>query len=137
VSGLAFFDTNIVLYAAMTGREPRAERSRAVIREGGLISVQVLNEFVNILRHKFGRTWDEVLDAAADIRELFPVITPLTTEIHERALTVAHRYDYRFFDALIIAAALEASCATLYSEDMQDGQRIAGMTIRNPFRKTA
>jgi predicted nucleic acid-binding protein len=62
-------------------------------------------------------------------------VMPLEVETHERALAIAQRYGYRIFDALIIAAALEASCETLYSEDMQDGQRIGGATIRNPFGK--
>ena len=137
MSGPAFFDTNIVVYAALGGGEARAERARAVISAGGVISVQVLNEFVNVLRRKLGRTWDEVVEAEADIRELCPMIVPLTIEMHGRALRVARRYDYRFFDALMIAAALEASCDTLYSEDLQDGQRIEGLVIQNPFRETA
>jgi predicted nucleic acid-binding protein len=126
-----------VVCAALGSGEARGKRAQAVIGAGGVISVQVLNEFVNVLRRKLGRTWDEVAGAEADIRELCSVIVPLTLETHGRALRVARRYDYRFFDARMIASALEASCDVLYSEDLQDGQKIGGFTIRNPFRGTA
>ena len=52
---------------------------------------------------------------------------------HQAALAISERYGYRVYDALVIAAALEASCKILYSEDMQDSQEIEGLTIRNPF----
>ena len=54
-------------------------------------------------------------------------------ELYLRALDVQARYGYGFYDSLIIAAALEAGCTRLYSEDMQHGQRIEGLTIENPF----
>jgi predicted nucleic acid-binding protein len=59
-----------------------------------------------------------------------------TLKTHERALRIAQRYGYHFFDALVIAAALEAGSSTLYTEDMQDGQAIEALTIRNPFSST-
>jgi predicted nucleic acid-binding protein len=49
-------------------------------------------------------------------------------------VNIARRYGYQICDSVMIAAALEAGCTTFYSEDMRDGQRIAGLTIRNPFR---
>jgi predicted nucleic acid-binding protein len=57
-------------------------------------------------------------------------------ELHGRGLQVAQRYGYQIFDALVIAAALDAGSSTLYTEDMQDGQRIETLTIRNPFSVT-
>jgi predicted nucleic acid-binding protein len=56
-------------------------------------------------------------------------------ETHQIALGIAKRHKYHIYGALVIASALEASCTTLYSEDLQDGQAIGGLTIRNPFRK--
>ena len=44
------------------------------------------------------------------------------------------RYGFGFYDSLIVAAALDAGCKTLYSEDLQHGQRVEGVTIINPFR---
>jgi predicted nucleic acid-binding protein len=59
---------------------------------------------------------------------------PLTVAIHEGGIAIAARTGYQFYDALIIAAALEARCDTLFSEDLHDGQVIEGrLTIRNPF----
>jgi predicted nucleic acid-binding protein len=70
----------------------------------------------------------------AALRILFPQPRPIGTAEHETALAIAHRYSFAFHDSLIIASALEAGCATLWSEDMQDGQMIDGrLTIRNPF----
>jgi predicted nucleic acid-binding protein len=54
-------------------------------------------------------------------------------DTHDQALRIAERYGFQIYDSLIVAAALEAGCTTLYSEDMQDGQSIDTLTIRNPF----
>ena len=59
-----------------------------------------------------------------------------TEELYRTGLRIQVRYGFSFYDSLMVAAALEAGCATLYSEDMQDGQRIEGLTIRNPFAET-
>jgi predicted nucleic acid-binding protein len=68
------------------------------------------------------------------LRFFCPTPLPLTVETHDKALYLAERYGYSIFDSLIIAAALHAGARTLYSEDMQDGQTIEGLTIRNPFQ---
>ena len=80
----------------------------------------------------------------SEIREALEPITaickvaPLTQPIHNRGLQVAERYRFAFYDALIVAAALESGCTVLYSEDMQGGQVIKNtphtLTIKNPFR---
>jgi len=67
------------------------------------------------------------------------VLAPLwrvmpTVDLYTRALDLHKRYRYSFYDSLILAAALEASCVRLYSEDFQDGQQIEGLTLENPFR---
>jgi predicted nucleic acid-binding protein len=67
------------------------------------------------------------------IRTLCEVRTPLSVETHEAALEIAEQYGYHIYDALILAAALDADCDTLYTEDMQDAQRVGPITIRNPF----
>ena len=132
--GGAFLDTNLLIHAALQP-DARSDRARAVLAEGGVISVQVLNEFANVARRKLLRPWPEVRRALADIRALCPPPLPLTVATHEAALGVAERLGYRLYDSLIMASALEAGCATLYSEDMQDGQVVEGrLTIRDPFR---
>jgi predicted nucleic acid-binding protein len=128
-----FFDTNVIVYAFRHG-DGRQAAARALVASGGVISVQTLNEFTSVARRKLGKEWKEVREALGLIRDLCPEVVPLTLATHERALEVAERYGCSIFDALIIAAALEAASDTLYSEDLQDGQKIEGLTIRNPFR---
>jgi len=74
--------------------------------------------------------------ALAALRALCPAPLPLTLATHEAALTLATRYGFAFYDALMAASALEAGCATLLSADMQDGQVIEGrLMMCNPFRQ--
>jgi predicted nucleic acid-binding protein len=127
-----FFDTNVLIYA-FREEDPRNQTARKLLGEGGVIGVQVLNEFVAIAKRKLGFGWEEVLQARAAIRVLCPSVVPLTLETHERAAQIAQRYGYHVFDALVIAAAIEAGSSMLYTEDMQDGQRIETVTLRNPF----
>ena len=130
----AFFDTNLIVYA-FAKDDPRADAAEALLAAGGVISVQVLNEFVAVALRKLAMPWDDVLAALDAILILCPSPAPLTIEIHQMALGIVKKHKYHIYDALVIASALEASCTTLYSEDLQDGQAIGGLTIRNPFRK--
>jgi predicted nucleic acid-binding protein len=127
-----FFDTNVLIYA-FAKDDPRAEKAEALLASGGLIGVQTLHEFVATAVRKLAMSWEEVLEALTAIRILCPSPLPITVETHDTALRIAGLYRYRIYDSLVIAAALEASCSTLYSEDMQDGQVIEGLRIRNPF----
>ena len=134
----AFFDTNVLIYA-FAKDDPRTQTAETLLARGGVVGVQVLNEFVAVAAGKLGMSWEEVLEALSAIRILFPSPWPLSVETHDTALRIAGRYRYHIFDSLVISAALEASCSVLYSEDMQDGQVIEGprpqrLTICNPFR---
>lgn len=129
-----FLDTHVLVYAALQP-DPRSDAARALLRGGGMISVQVLNEFAHVARRKLRRPWPEVRHALAAVRALCRAPLPLTTATHEAALGLAEQTGYAFYDALILAAALEAGCETVLTEDMRDGQVIDGrLTIRNPFR---
>jgi predicted nucleic acid-binding protein len=130
----AFFDTNLIVYA-FAKDDPRAETAEALLAAGGIVSVQVLNEFVAVASRKLSMAWTDILAALDALQVLCPTPAPLTTETHQMALGIAKKHKYHIYDALVIASALEASCTTLYSEDLQDGQAIGGVTIRNPFRK--
>lgn len=128
-----FFDTNILLYVA-SGDRAKAGRAEKLIADGGLISVQVLNEVSNVARRKMGLSWAETRAFLSMLRALLPV-RPLTIDIHETGLALAERYGLSVFDAMIAAAALDADCDTLWSEDMQDGMVLVGrLRIANPFR---
>jgi predicted nucleic acid-binding protein len=134
MSGSAFFDTNIFVYAVVQD-DPRSDKAEELIAEGGTVSVQVLNEFADVVRRKAKMPWDKVRFAIQNIKALCPDPLPLTVDIHNEALTIAEKYGYRVYDALIVASALNARCTILYSEDMRDGQVIDHrLTIRNPFR---
>ncbi|MGH8582492.1 MAG: PIN domain-containing protein [Gammaproteobacteria bacterium] len=127
-----FVDTNVLLYL-LSGDEAKAERAEKTIAGGGVISVQVLNEFASVARRKLGMPWVEIRDISAHIRTVCTVGL-ITLEEHDRGLQVAEDHGFSVYDAMIVAAALLTGCATLYSEDMQDGQVIDGrLTIRNPF----
>ena len=129
----AFFDTNVLLYA-VAENDPRSAQAEELLAAGGVLSVQILNEFVSVARRKILMSWSDVTEALDAFRVLCPSPLPITMEIHEAALKIADKHVYNIYDALVIAAALEAGCATLYSEDLHSGQMISGqLTIRNPF----
>ena len=129
----AFFDTNVLIYV-VAKNDRRTAPAEALLATGGVISVQILNEFVSVTRRKLGMTWEEVAEALAAIRTLCAAPVPITIDTHEIALHLAAQYGYHIYDALVAAAALQAGCTTLYSEDLQSGQVIDGrLTVRNPF----
>ena len=129
-----FLDSNVLLYT-LAADDPRAPIAADLLGKGGVISVQVLNEVANVARRKLRLSWAEVAEAVAALRVLFATPLPLTLATHTAALTVAERYQLSFYDALIVASALEAGCTTLLSEDLHDGLIVAEcLTIQNPFR---
>jgi predicted nucleic acid-binding protein len=131
--GSVFFDTNVLIYV-LAQNDPRGPRAEALLAAGGMVGVQTLNEFVSVARHKMHMPWKDVLEALDAIRVLCPAPVPLTISTHETARKIAENHGYGIYEAPVIAAALEAHCATLCSEDLQDGQVIDGkLAIRNPF----
>lgn len=131
MSQRAFVDSNILIYAVTEG--PRAVVAQAAVEAGHAISVQVLNEFANVARRKLGRAPEEIRQATNGYRAAFDVL-PITLKLHDAALNVAQRYQLNFYDGLIVAAALDADCTILYTEDLQHGQLIEKrLRIVNPF----
>jgi predicted nucleic acid-binding protein len=129
----AFFDTNVLIYS-VAENDPRSDAAEALLANGGVVSAHVLNEFVAVALRKLGMSWTDVTEALGAIRTLCPSPVSITVETHDAALRIAQQYGYHIYDALVAAAALEAKCDTLYTEDMQDGQVIDDqLTIRNPF----
>ncbi len=128
----AFLDTNVLIYAFLV-TDPRHRAAKLLMSSGGVMSVQVANEFVDVARRRYRKAWDEV-DYALDrfLAVLDPPL-PLDHETHQAALDIARRHGFRIYDSLIIAAAREAGCAVLYTEDLQDGQAVDGVLVRNPF----
>jgi predicted nucleic acid-binding protein len=132
----AFFDTNVLIYAVAED-DPRSAKAEELLASGGVISVQVLNEFVSVARRKIQMSWGDVKEALHAFQVLCPSPLASTIELHEAALKIAEKRGYNIYDALVVAAALEAGCTTLYSEDLHDGLVIDGqLTIRNPFARS-
>ncbi len=133
MSAKDFFDTNVLIYA-VAKNDPRASKAEALLAGGGVVSIQSLNEFVSVARRKMGMSWKETKEFLDLICILCPDPVPISLPTHRGALAIAEKYGYSIYDALIAAAALEAGCRTLYSEDLQDGQIInRQLRIRNPF----
>ncbi len=129
----SFFDTNVLLYIA-SDHAAKAQRAEQLLSAGGTISVQVLNEIANVARRKMRLSWPETNALLASFRGLLTV-EPLSVETHEAGLALAERYDLSTYDAMIVAAAVNAGCETLWSEDMRHGMGIDGrLRILSPFR---
>jgi predicted nucleic acid-binding protein len=128
-----FFDTNVLVYLIASDAR-KAALSAELLAGGGVASVQVLNEFVSVAIRKQALDWDEVEDILTAFKAALR-IEPMTLETQARAVQIARRYRLAIYDATILASAQLAGCETVFSEDMQDGQVIEGLTIRNPFAR--
>jgi predicted nucleic acid-binding protein len=128
-----FFDTNIWVYA-VTATDPRSTVARAWVQQDGHVNLQVLNEFVNVLRKKLALDWSDIDDCLRLVHRHCQVHA-LGAEVHELALHLGRRHALQWYDALIVAAALTAGCDELLSEDLQHGQLFEQrLRVRNPFR---
>lgn len=127
-----FLDTNILLYLASQD-SAKAFLAEQLLRDGGSISVQVLNEIANFARRKMGMSWRETGEFLSPIRELLTIV-PMTEQIHLTGMRLAERYQFSIYDAMIVAAALDSDCEVVLSEDMQHELEVDGrLVIRNPF----
>ena len=134
MAGSAFLDTNVLIYS-VAGDHARSEVAEGLLAAGGVVSVQILNEFVAVARRKLDMSWDDVTEALDAIRTLCSSTPAITTGTHDAALRIAKAHGFHIYDALVIASALESGCDTIYTEDLQDGQVVEGrLTIRNPFK---
>ena len=143
MSAESFIDTNLFVYQLEASDERKSSAADRIIREGietsnACISFQVVQECLNTALRKA-----EIPLGTDQIRAyldnvLAPLLrVPASIPLYNQALDVQSRYRYSFYDALIIAAALETGCTRLYTEDLQDGQQIEGLTIENPFESQA
>ncbi len=134
-----FLDSNVLVYLFDETDERKRTVASRLVHEGlasgdACISYQVVQETLHVVTCKL------VPRATADeaVRLLNEVLTPLwrggpSQALYRRGLELQSRYRLAFYDALILAAALEAGCTRLWSEDFQHGQRIERLTIQNPF----
>jgi predicted nucleic acid-binding protein len=149
MSAKCFLDTNTLVYI-LQGKEPlpgaklslaEAEANRKgeitlrLLQSSDIaIGVQVCNELCNVSLRK-GFNWLKTKEMLAALQLLSADIVPLTLAVHKRGIFLHDKYRFHFYDALLLAAALESGCAIFYSEDMQHGQIIENrLTIENPFK---
>ena len=139
MAGAEFLDTNILVFA-YDASDPKKQSiaqdlTRRALAGEFIISVQVLSEFAFTLLHKISppATPEQlvtILDALAPIKTI-----PPDQETVRRAVGVRGAYGLHFYDAMIIAAAERASCARVWSEDLNPGQQYFGVSVENPFAK--
>lgn len=131
----AAIDTNVLAYAAGVDDDERRDAAMHLMRtippQNLLVPVQVLGELYAVLVRK-GRPRDLARDTILGWRDFFGVI-PTTTEALSRAAELASNHQFAIWDAIILAAAADAGCHVLLSEDMHEGFTWAGVTIVNPF----
>lgn len=129
-----FLDTNILIYGYSLDEPDKQKCAIECVQSGDVwISTQVLNETINVLSRKFSLKYSQIRAVVAEFTEQFEIAIVSVTTV-ETALNLAERYQYSYFDSLIISSALEVGCKILYSEDLQHGQQIDNqLTIINPF----
>jgi|SRR5579859_6836816 len=134
-----FLDTNVLVYSVDLTSPLKRRRARELVTDGttsklGVISYQVVQEFVNVAIRKF-----QSAVAQTDLEEflrgiLFPMMAvPSSPWLFLDALRLRDTNQLSWYDSLIIAAALQGSCKILYSEDLQHGRRFGDLVIQNPF----
>ena len=124
--------TNVLLYLTSYDAT-KADGAERLLRARPAISVQVLNEFVSVARRKFRLAWPEVEHLLTAITSATDV-GAVTLAIHQKGVLLARAFNFHIYDATIVAAAIEAGCSILYTEDMHHGLVVDGrLRIVNPF----
>jgi len=134
-----FLDTNILVYSFMPDNRAKRDKARGLVaqaleRHDGVISFQVVQEFLNVATRKPQRRMSQ----AEAQQYLAQVLMPLcevwpTASLYSDALSVADETGWSFYDSVIVSSALAAGCGVVLTEDLQTGRMIRGLEIRNPF----
>jgi predicted nucleic acid-binding protein len=134
-----FLDTNIFVYS-LDPVDPRKARiaeelvTRGVGSRLGVISYQVVQEFMNVSLRQFRATMTVTELELYFFKVLLPMMTiPSSSGLFLEALRLQATGQIAWYDSLIVAAALQGGCKILYSEDMQQGRRFGDLAIQNPF----
>ena len=136
-----FIDSNVFIYLFDEYDDDKRQAAKSLIHKSlaersAQISFQVVQETLNIITRKLPVpvTHQDALHFLDQMLLPFWKINP-SRALYQRGLNLQERYPFSFYDSLIVAAALEAGCKTLYSEDLQHGQQIEGLIIKNPFHE--
>lgn len=136
-----FIDTNVFIYLFDEIDERKRTVAKRLIQQAlethsACISYQVIQETLNVVTRKL----PSPMSAENTQHFLEQILIPLwrampSSALYQKCLELQSRYDFSFYDALIVAAALESGCTRLYTEDLQHGQQVDGLLIENPFRE--
>jgi predicted nucleic acid-binding protein len=139
MNGRFFLDTNIFVYTFDASAPANAAKATALVRDAiktrtGVISYQVVQEFFNVAMRRF----ETPMSAAEADQYLAATFRPLlavhsSPALFSEAIRLGSKFQLSWYDSLIVAAAIEAQCEVLYSEDLQHGQRLESVTVTNPF----
>src|SRR5271157_3149650 len=135
-----FLDTNVFVYEFDTRQQAKTERASELIRSAiaskrGVVSYQVVQEFFNVAFNRFAKPL-----ALREAEEYLSAIFKPMLAVHSsprlflQALPILTQHHFSWYDSLTVAAAQQAECSVLYSEDMQHGRRIGDLKIENPIR---
>jgi predicted nucleic acid-binding protein len=129
---IRFVDSNVLVYSL--GTDAKRQAAQQVMHLRPVCSVQTLNETINVLRNKTGRSLADLVEASAALRGLCAQIHPVELDDHLRGLDIVGRYGLGWYDAIMLATALRVGAREFITEDLQHGRVIDGrLTIHNPF----
>lgn len=139
MSAKYFLDTNIFVYSLDRTAPAKARIANQLIRQAtisriGIVSYQVVQEFFNVAFKRFS----PAMTIGEGEQYLSIIFRPLlavhsSQALYLEALRLRNRHHLSWYDSLIVAAALEAKCDVLYSEDLQHGKKFGDLQITNPF----
>jgi len=132
-----FFDTNVIVYAHDDSAPAKRDRARQLLGNAlqdrsGVISAQVLGETFVTLTRKLGIAEAEAASEIVQLSEFRTV--EISSALVLRAIQIKERFQLSYWDSLIVAAAEEARCEIVWSEDLNDKQEYGEVVIRNPFK---
>lgn len=131
-----FLDTNILVYAFEPDEPDKQSIARSMIATTmpWVISWQIVQEFIHVARHRFRKPLDcEYLQDLVDLLLAPKCMVFPAAKTWKSALNIQAETQYRFYDSLIVAAAIESGASILYTEDLQHDRRIGPVRILNPF----
>ena len=137
MSAEAFLDSDVLVYLFDSTAPAKRQRAESLIAEclavsSACISHQVVQETLNVMIRKLNASQQQVGHFLSNVLMPLWKINPTQAQ-YVAALSIRARFQFSFYDSLVVAAALEANCATRFSEDLQHGQRIDQLTLINPF----
>ncbi|MGC1484575.1 MAG: PIN domain-containing protein [Candidatus Acidiferrum sp.] len=139
MSAKFFLDTNIFIYEDSPAEPAKQVVAIRLVEDAfasghGIVSFQVVQEFFSVAFRRF----HPPMSYAEAERKLAITFAPLlmvhsSYSLYQRALALSRRFSLSWYDSLIVAAALEADCRILYTEDLQHGQKFDNLRVQNPF----